>query len=192
MISLTEIILISAGLCFDTFAVSLSSGICMPPVKRSVFFRIIFILGTVQALFALTGWATGLSLQSLLQKVDHWIAFGMLSYIGIKMVVESLRVKENEKCTDLRRLTVLFTVAVATSIDAVAVGISAAMLDISTQKISVLFLTTFIFTTLSSAVGIRWGRRIAPGLGKRAEMAGGIILIVIGMKILIEHLEYLS
>ncbi len=192
MISITEIILLSAGLCFDTFAVSLSSGICMPPIKRSAFFRIIIILGTVQTLFALTGWAAGVSLQGLLQRVDHWIAFGMLLYIGIKMVFESMTVKENEKCTDLRRLSVLVTVAVATSIDAVAVGISVAMLDIPREKVMILLLTTFIFTLLSSAAGIRWGRRIAPGLGKRAEMAGGIILIVIGIKILIEHLEYLS
>lgn len=192
MISLTEIILLAAGLCFDTFAVSLSSGICMPDIPRLVFLRIITVFALIQAGFAFAGWIAGISVHGLLQSVDHWIAFAMLSYIGIKMFAESFSSDEKKGCTDFRKVSVMLTVAVATSIDAGVVGVSVAMLQIPDARFVVLLLVTFLFTAISSAAGIKWGRKILPGLGKRAEAAGGLILIAIGVKILIEHLEYLS
>jgi putative Mn2+ efflux pump MntP len=192
MISWTEIILLSAGLCFDTFAVSLSSGICMPAVSRWNFTGIVLVFAVIQGGFTLAGWLAGVTVLKLVESVDHWIAFTILCYIGAKMILEFFRKKEKDPCIDLRKISVLLTVAVATSIDALAVGISMAMISLPKFRLIFSVAVIALFTAVSSAVGIRWGRKIGPGFGRNAELAGGVILIVIGVKILVEHLEYLS
>mgnify|MGYP000847460172 CR=1 FL=1 len=186
-----EIILLAIGLCFDTFAVSLSSGMCLPQIPRISFVKIVTTFAIVQSLFTLTGWIAGKGILTLISSVDHWIAFIILVYIGIKMIRESLSNPE-DICIDLRNPRILFTASVATSIDALAVGVGLAMASLNILGIAKAGIVIFIFTLLSSVVGIKWGRHVGLKAGKRSGIIGGIILIAIGFKILIEHLEILN
>jgi len=190
--SILEIFILSIGLCFDTFAVSLSSGICIPYIGRRDFIKIVFSFAIFQSGFTLLGWIMGNSLLKYIGAFDHWIAFTLLVYIGGKMIYESLIKKSEELCIDLRTTKTLIMVSVATSIDALAVGISLAMINLSFAKISAAWLIIALVTALSAIIGIKGGRRIGEKAGKRSEILGGIILIVIGVKILVEHLEILS
>lgn len=124
--SIFEIFILSVGLCFDTFAVSLSSGICLPYIGKREFIRIVSFFAIFQSGFTLLGWLAGSSILQYIKAVDHWIAFALLVYIGGKMVYESLFKKSDEICVDLRVTRTLVTVAIATSIDALAVGVSLA------------------------------------------------------------------
>ena len=189
--SWADLILLALGLCFDTFAVSLSSGMCLPQIPRLSFIRIVSTFAVVQSLFIFAGWLAGIGLQSLIVSVDHWIAFVILVYTGVKMIKDSLANPE-EVCLDIRKPKVLITAAVATSIDALAVGVGLAMATLSLKDISVTDSVIFVFTLLSSIAGIKWGRYVGVRAGKRAGVAGGIILIFIGFKILVEHLEILT
>ena len=189
--SWAEIILLAIGLCFDTFAVSLSSGMCLPQIPRLSFVRIVSTFASVQAVFALAGWFAGNALLTLISSVDHWIAFIILSYIGLKMIRESLS-NPDELCLDIRQPKILITASVATSIDALAVGIGLAMASLDLAEISKSALIIFLFTLLSSVIGIKWGRYVGVRIGKRSGVIGGFILIIIGLKILVEHLEILN
>jgi len=190
--SILEIFILSIGLCFDTFAVSLSSGICIPYIGRRDFIKIVFSFAIFQSGFTLLGWIMGNSLLKYIGAFDHWIAFTLLAYIGGKMIYESLIKKSEELCIDLRTTKTLIMVSVATSIDALAVGISLAMINLSFAKISAAWLIIALVTALSAIIGIKGGRRIGVKAGKRSELLGGLILIAIGIKILVEHLEILS
>ncbi len=189
--SWAEIILIAIGLCFDTFAVSLSSGMCLPQIPRYSFLKIVSAFAFVQALFTLIGWVAGKGILPFISSVDHWIAFLILVYIGIKMIRESLSNPE-EICLDLRKPRILFTASVATSIDALAVGVSLAMASIDMTGIAKTGIVIFVITMISAVAGIKWGRHVGLKAGRRSGVIGGIILIVIGFKILVEHLEILS
>ncbi len=189
--SWAELILLALGLCFDTFAVSLSSGMCLPQISRLSFIRIVSTFAVVQSLLTFAGWLAGIGLQSLINSVDHWIAFVILVYIGVKMIREGLA-KPEEVCLDIRKPKVLLTAAVATSIDALAVGVGLALANLSLKDISATAFVIFAFTLLSSIAGIKWGRYVGVKAGRRAGVIGGIILIFIGFKILVEHLEILN
>ena len=190
--SILEIFILSIGLCFDTFAVSLSSGICLPYIGRRDFVKIVAYFALFQSGFTVAGWIMGSSLLKFIGALDHWIAFVLLVYIGGKMVYESLFKKSDDICIDLRLTRTLVTIAIATSIDALAVGISLAMINLSIAKISIAWFFIAIVTALSATVGIKGGRKIGANAGKRSELLGGLILIAIGIKILVEHLEILS
>lgn len=189
--SILEIFILSVGLCFDTFAVSLSSGICLPYISRAQFVKIFLSFALFQSVFTFTGWVLGRSLLGIIGSVDHWVAFLLLAYIGIKMIREGLENKE-EVCIDVRKTRILITVSVATSIDALAVGIGLAMTSFTFNRILIASAIILAVTAIAASAGLKGGRYIGSKTGRRSEIFGGLILIAIGLKILVEHLEILS
>ncbi len=189
--SLFEICLLSISLCFDTFAVSISSGICLPQIPRQKFVRIVLVFTFFQTFLTLVGWLIGRGFIGYISSVDHWIAFLLLSYIGLKMIFEANSNKNSEYCTDLRNPKILFTSAFATSIDALAAGVSLAIIRQSDYKVIITLAIIAITTSIAAIIGIKGGRKIGNKIGKRAELIGGLILILLGVKILMEHLNIL-
>lgn len=193
--SYIELFLLAAGLCFDTFAVSLTGGICTRGslCVRQIL-RIIFCFAVFQAGLTFAGWLLGYSVSDYISKVDHWVAFVLLGYIGVKMIIEGCSKKEEEVSgTSLLNTRQLVLLSVATSIDAVAVGISLAMIKLSFLKIGITTAMVLACTALASLAGLLagllGGRRLGAGIGRKSEILGGLILIAIGAKILIEHLS---
>ena len=187
MIGLVEIFLIAVSLALDAFAVSVSSGISIPGFGPRQAVKMGLWFGTFQFLMPLLGWLLGSSVSQYIEAVDHWVAFGLLAVIGGKMAWESLRRgcgEEGEAPPDLsaQRLCVL---AIATSIDALAVGVSMAFLKTSIYfPAFIIALVTFTLSLLGVICGYRFGKI----KGINVELLGGIILIAIGIKILVEHL----
>lgn len=185
-----ELLILAVSLTFDTFAVSVGGGISLPNIKLSRKAMIIAFFGIFQAAYLFAGWFIGGKAANFIIEWDHWVAFAILSYLGGKMLVEAIKGGEEEEKTSKRdflcwrRLAVLAT---ATSIDAIAVGASLAMLQIGVLQISYTTLFTFIATAIASFIGLQGGSRLGHKVGRKAEIWGGVILIVIGMKILIEH-----
>lgn len=181
------LVLISVGLAMDAFAVSICKGLAMrrPTVRSMVVIGLWF--GIFQGVMPIIGFALGTAVYDLISEYDHWVAFILLALIGINMIRESLSKEEDDLDDDLSFRTMLF-LAVATSIDALAVGISLAM-DGGNIYISALVIGAITFAI--SAVGVRIGAVFGDRFGKRAELAGGIILILIGLRILLEHTGYL-
>ena len=164
--SFITILLIAIGLSMDSLAVSISGGICMKP----------FCIKTW------LGWAMGIHFSNYITDFDHWIAFVLLSYLGGKMVYESFKEEDSHLITFSSRM--LFTLGVATSIDALAVGVSMAFLKTGIWfPASVIAFTTFFLSFSGVICGFRFGKI----KGLKVELLGGLILIVIGVKILIEH-----
>jgi len=190
--SFAELLILAVGLCFDTFAVSLSSGMCLPQIPRWSFIRIVSTFAFFQAMFAFLGWILGQGLDKIIGAFDHWVAFILLAYIGGKMIKEGLTREENEVCIDVRNPRILLTVSVATSIDAMAVGIGLAVTSLSLSRIGMATGLIFIVTAIASVIGLKGGRFISAKAGKSSEIVGGLILIAIGLKILVEHLEILT
>jgi putative Mn2+ efflux pump MntP len=169
--SLFALFLLAIALSFDTFAVSITCGLIERHIKFWPAARI--------AVYFL-----GLSFRGYVQEVDHWIAFGLLFIVGGKMIIESLKKGEIE-CFDVHSRKVIVTLAIATTIDAFAVGITFALLEINLLISSIIIgFVTFIVAML----GMLLGKKIGEYYGKKVGIAGGIILIVIGTKILIDHL----
>lgn len=190
--SFAELLILAVGLCFDTFAVSLSSGMCLPQIPRWSFIRIVSTFAFFQAMFAFLGWILGQGLDKIIGAFDHWVAFILLAYIGGKMIKEGLTREKNEVCIDVRNPRILLTVSVATSIDAMAVGIGLAVTSLSLSRIGMATGLIFIVTAIASVIGLKGGRFISAKAGKSSEIVGGLILIAIGLKILVEHLEILT
>ena len=198
--SYIELFLLAAGLCFDTFAVSLTGGICTqgslgPRQTLKIILgprqtlKIILCFAVFQAGLSFAGWLLGYSVSDYISKVDHWVAFVLLGYIGVKMIVEGCS-KEDEAVSKSSLLNPrqLVLLSIATSIDAVAVGISLALFKLSFLKIGICTAMVFVCTALASLAGLLGGRRLGASVGKKSEILGGLILIAIGAKILIEHL----
>ena len=181
-LEIVSIVLIAVALAMDAFAVSLCKGLAMkrPDLKSVIIIALWF--GTFQALMPVIGYLLGSSMYDLMKDYDHWIAFGLLFLIGANMIRESFS-EEEEMDADIYPIPMLI-LAIATSIDAFAVGISLAM-DGSDIISSVLIIG--VITFLISAVGVKIGAKVGGILGKRAELFGGLILIVIGVKIVLEH-----
>ena len=179
------VFLLAIGLSFDSFAVSVCSGLNPPHIRFFQAAKIAIFLALFQALMPLIGWLVGNSMKSLIEPVDHWIAFGLLSMIGGKMIIESFINSEEREIKNPLHLKVILTLSVATSIDALAVGFSfSTILDKILFAVFVIGAVTFI----ASMLGILLGKKTGPKTNKYAEIIGGAILIIIGMKILIEHL----
>jgi len=176
---------IALGLSFDTFAVSLSYGVVnfRIPFKQAV--RIAFVLAFFQGGLTVTGYFLGSVLSSALKSVDHWIALGLLGFLGIKMLFEGLKKGESKAPVDYTNSLILVTMAISTSIDAFTVGISFALLDV---KIWIAGFIIASVTFLASMIAIRIGKSTGERLGHRVEVAGGLILIAIGIKIFVEHI----
>lgn len=187
--SYLEIILLAFGLCADTLAVTMAFGAASGKIGLGGHLKIDLTLGLIQAALTALGWLLGDACLSLIESVDHWIAFGLLLFIGVKMIVEARRPAEEEK-TDLMRFGPLAVAGIATSIDALAVGISLAMVSLPAVKLTVTFAAIFGVTALVAAAGLTGGRAFEKVLGRSAGIVAGIILIAIGVKILLEHLVF--
>jgi manganese efflux pump family protein len=181
-----SIFLIALGLAADCFAVALSGSMSMPKLRYVQVLRTGLAFGIAQALMPFIGWLVGRTVIDYVAGFDHWIAFGLLVFIGGKMLWEALHEKDERKeGADISRGLLLLTLALATSIDALAVGLSFAFLDINILAASLLIgAVTLVITQL----GFYLGRKAGVLLGRNARLAGGIILIGIGLKILVSHL----
>jgi putative Mn2+ efflux pump MntP len=179
------IIGIALGLSFDTFAVSLSCGVVESKMRFKNAIRIALMLALFQGAMPVLGYFLGSTVSQHIGKLDHWVAFGLLMILGTRMVIEGLKKEDDREPVDFRKLSVLLTMAVGTSIDAFAVGISFAFLNVKIWSAGLLIGTV---TFLASMTAIRIGKSAGSRLGSRVEILGGIILAAIGTKILIEHL----
>ncbi len=179
------IIFIAFGLALDAFAVSIASGIVIKNLKIKDAMKIAFSFGLFQAIMPVIGWLAGLSISEFISGIDHWVAFGLLSVIGIKMIYESFKIEKVEKSFDPLNAYVLFLLSIATSIDALVVGLSFAILNILIVKpIIIIGFVTFIM----SFIGVFVGKKVGHFFERKIEFVGGLILIAIGAKIFIEHL----
>lgn len=176
---------IALGLSFDTFAVSLSCGVVESKIRFRNAIRIALVLALFQGAMPVLGYFLGSTVSQHIGKLDHWVAFGLLMILGIRMVIEGLKKDEDREPADFNRLPVLMTMAVGTSIDAFAVGISFAFLSVKIWSAGLLIGAV---TFLASMTAIRIGKSAGSHLGPRVEILGGIILAAIGIKILLEHL----
>lgn len=190
--NIAGIILIAVGLAMDAFAVSVTDGMCLPKIRPAYALKTSSSFGFFQALMPVIGWLAGIGFSKKISIFDHWIAFILLSFIGIKMIVETIRDKKNpESCPtnsemDFKRLMAL---SIATSIDALAVGVTFSVTGVNTVKmilIDVLIIGAITFVICF--IGTYIGNKSGSFLKSKAEILGGIILISIGAKILIEHL----
>lgn len=182
---LITIAAIALGLSFDTFAVSLSCGVIESKIRFRNAMRIAFILALFQGGLTVAGYFLGSTVSGYIEKYDHWIAFLLLMFLGIRMIAGGLRRDDEKEPMDVNRWPVLLTMAVGTSIDAFAVGISFALLRV---QIWTAGLIIGAVTFLASMTAIRIGKSAGSRLGSRVEIIGGIILAAIGIRILVEHL----
>ena len=188
---LVELFLIAVGLSLDAFAVAIGKGLSMRRLNMKQAAVIALFFGGFQALMPLIGWALGAQFSRLVASIDHWIAFALLAFIGGKMIVDAIRggeenVEETDAPLDVRELLLL---AIATSIDALAMGVTFAFLQVDIVFSATLIgITTFALSFGGVAIGHVFGARWK----KPSTLAGGIILVCIGMKILLEHLGILA
>lgn len=193
MVMFFTLLLMGVGLSMDAFAVSICKGLSMRKVNKKQCLVIGLFFGGFQALMPFIGWVLGSQFEQYITSIDHWIAFILLGFIGGKMVVEAIREKDEavevEKMDPPLDLKEMFILAIATSIDALAVGITFAFLQVPiVEAISIIGITTFVISVIGVYVGNFFGNRYK----KKAELAGGMILILIGLKILLEHLGILT
>lgn len=181
-----SVFLIALALAVDAFAVAVAAGITIPVLTFRHVFRLAWHFGLFQALMTVIGWAAGLSFRSLIEDFDHWVAFGLLAVVGIRMIIEALKDGDEEERSDPTRGRTLVVLSVATSIDALAVGLSLALLGIEIWMPSlVIGVTALVLTAAGLYVGRLAGT--ATRLGARVEVGGGLVLVGIGIRILHEH-----
>ena len=179
-----ELFVIAVGVSMDAFAVSICKGLSVSKVRSSYIFKTALWFGGFQALMPLLGYLLGISFADLVSEVDHWIAFALLGYIGGSMIKDSFDKDSCELSPDFSFRTML-AMAVATSIDALAVGVSFAFLRVD---IFVAIMIIGVVTAAFSGVGILMGHLFGCRYKSKAELVGGIILIIIGLRILLTHL----
>jgi putative Mn2+ efflux pump MntP len=186
-VSFLLILGIALGLAMDAFAVSLGLGMSLKPATGSQTFRLAFSFGLFQFTMPILGWAAGESFIRYIEGYDHWIAFALLLGVGGKMIVESLRPEKEPGSgrSDPTRGVSLLVLSVATSVDALAIGLSLAALKVAIVFPAVIIgIVAFTMTVIGMKVGPALGKVI----GRKAELLGGLVLIIIGIKILTEHL----
>ena len=179
------IFILAIGLSFDSFAVSVTSGLNVPRIRFFEAVKMAVILAVFQAVMPLIGWFLGSSMRWMVEPVDHWIAFVLLTLVSGKMIVESFISNDDKKIKDPLRLRVILLLAFATSIDALAVGFS---FSIFLEKIFFALPIIGGITFIASMTGIFIGKKTGPGINRYAGISGAIILFGIGCKILTEHL----
>lgn len=183
-----EILLISIGLGMDSFAVSVCKGLSMKKMdwKKAIVIGLYF--GGFQALMPVIGYFLGKGFENTIASIDHWVAFILLGFIGIKMIKDALK-KESENSNDKVDFKTMIVLAIATSIDALAVGITFAFLNVNiVQAVSIIGIVAFVLSMLGVKIGNIFGDKYE----KKAELIGGIILILMGLKILLEHLNIIN
>lgn len=180
---LLTIILIALGLSMDAFAVSLASGAAYKKLHINHSIRIALFFGIFQALMPLIGYFAGQASCTYIKKFDHWISFAILAVVGTKMIYEAFQLKKTTK--NPARIDILLTLAIATSIDALAVGFTLSLLSLNILlDITIIGIITFSL----SLIGIFIGKKAGHLFDNKIEIIGGLILIAIGIKILIQHL----
>ena len=190
---LVEFLLLGVGLAMDAFAVSICKGLAMRKVNKKQAVIIALFFGGFQAIMPVIGWLLCKGFQTYIEAFDHWIAFALLAFIGVKMIIETLREKEDDVVIeemdpplDMKEMLML---AIATSIDALAVGISLAALDRPiVESATIIGVVTFVISIIGVYIGNFFGNRYK----KRAELTGGIILVLIGVKTLREHMGWIA
>jgi manganese efflux pump family protein len=180
-----NIIIISISLAMDCFAVSMAGGAVTKKPRAIDALKVGLFFGLFQALMPVIGWYIGFGFKGLIENVDHWIAFALLGLIGIKMIYESFKIESEKNRIDLIKMTSLLILSVATSIDALVIGITLSILGISLY-LSVIIIGLFAFAF--SFFGYFLGNKLGKFLESKVELIGGIVLVGIGIKILIEHL----
>lgn len=186
--SLTEIGLLAISLAIDCFTVSVTSGIILHRMRWGTFLRMGILFGLFQAIMPLIGWLGASSLSHLIRTYDHWIAFGLLAFLGVRMIRSHFQ-DEETACFNPTRLPVQLTLAVATSIDALTVGISFAFTGFQSlhslaTPLWAIGIASLALSLAGSIIGVTCGKRF----NLRMELFGGLVLIGIGLKILFEHL----
>ena len=186
-----EIWLLAIGLAMDCFAVSIASGIILKRIQWRPMLVMALAFGLFQALMPFIGWMFAKTFSHLIESVDHWIAFAILAFLGGRMILESFKDEDCRQTFNPASPKVVFTMAIATSIDALAIGISFALLGINNyteilSPILIIGFVSFVMSLIGLYFGIKCGCECARKL--KAELWGGIILVAIGLKILIEHL----
>lgn len=192
MLMFIELFLLGIGLAMDAFAVSVCKGLGMRRLNKKQTLIIGLYFGGFQALMPLIGWLLGSQFQKYITSIDHWIAFILLGFIGGKMMIEAIREWNEEETVDVMDAPLdhknMLVLAVATSIDALAVGITFAFLDTPIiEAITIIGITTMIISIIGVVVGNFFGSRYK----SKAEFIGGLILVLLGLKILLEHLGIL-
>jgi putative Mn2+ efflux pump MntP len=180
------IVLIAVGLAMDAFAVSITSGLAMKCFNAGNALKLAVFFGAFQACMPMLGWWAGTGLRNLISAVDHWVAFAILSAVGGKMIVESFKLKTEDSAACRMDLSWLLLVSVATSIDALAVGVSLSFLRVPIIAPAVIIGAV---TCAISFAGVYIGKRIGHFFENKIEILGGLILIFIGAKIVLEHLR---
>jgi putative Mn2+ efflux pump MntP len=181
-------VFVALGLAADAFAVSLSSGIQIRNIKINKALKIALCFGIFQTLMPLIGWWAGLSLKDSISAVDHWVAFGLLSFIGGRMIHESTQEEISDRKFNPLDIYTLLVLSIATSLDALVVGVGFAVLKTSIiAAITVIGFVTFFLCFVGVFVGYKFGNLFQ----NKIEIFGGLILIFIGSKILFEHLAFM-
>jgi putative Mn2+ efflux pump MntP len=183
--SFLEVLLIALGLAMDAFAVCLGAGTTQHINGPRPVFRLSFHFGLFQALMPMLGWIVGSTVEKWIAPVDHWIAFALLAFVGVRMIRSGLKSEDEEDMVDPSRGATLIMLSVATSIDAFAVGLSLAVLGVGIVYPAVVI---GVVAGGMSLLGIFLGGRLGAKFGKRMEVVGGLILIAIGVRVVISHL----
>lgn len=183
--SILLIVGIAFGLSMDALAVSIAAGIFIRQVTGRHVFRLAFHFGLFQALMPIIGWSAGKTFAAAVAAWDHWVAFGILTVIGLKMAGEGVKDEDQHLTKDPSRGVTLLSLSIATSIDALAVGFSFSLLDVSIWLPSAII---GLITGTLSALGVLFGMRIGNRWRRGAALCGGIVLILIGLNLLISHL----
>ncbi len=183
-----SIILTGFALSMDAFAVSVTKGITLKKINLSMATKIAFSFGFFQGIMPLIGWLFGMNFELYIRSIDHWIAVFLLSFLGIKMIIEAIKNDDNDNSTylDNKELIIL---SIATSIDALAIGVTFAFLNIDIIPICI---SIGVITFLVCFIGVLIGKKIGYLLKNYAQIVGGVILILIGLNILNEHTEIIS
>ncbi len=181
-----EIFFLAVGLAFDAFAVSIGCASCGQLDDKRSAFRLAFHFGIFQALMPIAGWLVGAGVNVYVETFDHWIAFILLLYVGVKMVSESMKKEEDRLLQNPSKGRMLVILSVATSIDALVVGFSLALI-----RIDIFYPAAIIgiVTASLSLIGIGLGARLGKKIGRKMEFIGGLIIISIGLKILYTHIS---
>jgi putative Mn2+ efflux pump MntP len=178
------VFLIALGLSMDCFAVSVSFGTSRK-LLWSDLLRMALFFGFFQGMMTFIGWWAGDSIKQMIESVDHWIAFSILSIIGIRMIIESFKHEKERKSIDVRKFRILLSLSVATSIDALMTGVSFGFITVDILKTTILISSVTFVVTM---IGGKLGEKATFIPARRAELIGGIVLILIGVKILLGHL----
>jgi len=180
------ILLIALSMAMDAFAVSLGAGTTLQNVGYRPVFRLSFHFGLFQFAMPVIGWYLGSSIEPVIAPYDHWIAFGLLTFVGVRMLLSGIDGNNSSLKTDPSRGMTLVLLSIATSIDALAIGLTLAIMKVDIWYPAVVI---GVVTGLLSLIGLRMGNTLGEKFGKRMEIAGGIVLILIGLRIVASHLR---